>query len=243
MAFRDQSTALREQLEAAEKQLASLRARNEKLAAGHAPERRGLAVALGVTVVLGVGTVVHLGTQNRGLEAVRRQQEETVGTLRHELDRERAAREDAENGLVIERATQGERAALERDRATSLQADAWRAGASPPPTPAEPSRYFWIADSRGRDDLASGFPCVLELRQTAGVGGVNSCGVEVRCGEEQEIPLVPPRTIDCTARPDGWVNAVDDDGRLRVVLRGRQIGVRDEDDSWSVTLQNERPCE
>lgn len=239
MAFRDDATVLREKLEAADKEIATLRERNAALRSQQMPAVRWLSLVLGVVVILGAGIVWHLGITNRGLDGEVRAQQANVATLRAELDRTSEARAQAELASVASEAACRERAEGEIARARERVVTAL---ATTAPTDPSPSRYFWIDSVRGRTDLAPRTPCLVTLSQEFGSGNRNRCTLEAACGADGSVPLLPPRTIDCTARTDGWANGEDDDGVLRVVMRGPQLGVRDVGDTWTVMLANERPC-
>jgi hypothetical protein len=243
VAFRDPNSVLREQLEAAEKEIARLRARNAELSAGHAPRVRALAFTLGVTTVLGGAMVVHLAAQNRGLETTRRAQEDLVGALRQDLETHRHGRELAESALLAEQAEARDRAALALDRAASLQDQAWRAGPSRPPTPAEPTRLFWVVQASGREDLSEGSPCEVTIHQEPGPGGANTCGVSVSCRDQGTVPVFPGARIACTARPDGWIDATTTVEGRRVSFGGPRVSVGDLAEGWTVSMTNRRPCE
>ncbi len=203
------------------------------------PAVRGLTLALGVVVVLGAGIVWHLGTTNRGLYADTLDQRSNVAALRMELDRAAAQRADAELASVAAEAEHRERAEAEAARARER---VFGALSSAPPSVTSPSRYFWIDSVRGRTDLAVRSPCLVTLTQDFGSGGRNRCSLEASCGGEPSVALIPARTFACTARPDGWADGEENDGALRIVMRGPQIGVRDTADTWTVMLANEHPC-
>jgi hypothetical protein len=242
VAFRDPTTALRDQLEAAEKELATLRAQNAELSAGQRPLLRSMGVALGVTVVLGLGVIAHLAMQNRGLEAVRREQDETVSALRRDLDTHRHGRELAESALLAEQAEARDRAQLERDRAASLQAEAWRAGPSRPPNPAEPTRLFWVTSASGREDLSEGSTCEVTIHQHLGERGQNTCGVAVSCRDRTELEVLRGGMIPCRARPDGWVDASATVEGVHASFAGPRVTLSDAALGWSLTMTNRRPC-
>jgi hypothetical protein len=93
MAFRDQTTVLREELEAARAKIASLERENAELAAKHSPLVRTLATGIAVGLVLAAGIAWHLGMQNQGLSARLRAAHAQTELLRQELDRALEAQE------------------------------------------------------------------------------------------------------------------------------------------------------
>lgn len=242
MAFRDQTAALREELEAAQARVATLEKKNAELAARHSPLVRSLAVALGIVIVLASGLVWHVLMQNRGLSLTARQDESQVRSLREDLDRALAGRESAETAVLAAEASCRERIELVSARSRDRAREAMRAGPSPAPTPSSPSRYFWVQSARGRTDVQEGDACVVTLTQEMIDPGNNECGLEVVCGDQDEIPIVPPRSVRCRARADGWAELDDDDDALRIAMRGPQIGVRDQASTWQLMLANRRPC-
>jgi multidrug efflux pump subunit AcrA (membrane-fusion protein) len=242
VAFRDQTAALREQLEAAQARIATLEKKNAELAARHSPLVRSLALGLGVVLVLASGLVWHVLMQNRGLALTARQDESQVRSLREDLDQALGARESAENAVLAAEASCRERIELVSARSRDRARDAMRAGPSAPPTPSSPSRYFWVQSATGRADVQEGDACVVTLTQEMIEPGHNECGLEVVCGDQDEIALVPPRSVHCRARADGWAELDDDDDALRIAMRGPQIGVRDQASTWQLMLANRRPC-
>jgi hypothetical protein len=242
VAFRDQTAALREQLEAAQARVSTLEKKNAELNARHSPLVRSLAVALGVVIVLASGLVWHVLMQNRGLSVTARQDEFLIRSLRDDLDRSLAARQSAENAVLAAEASCRERIELVSARSRDRAREAMRAGPSPPPTPSSPSRSFWIQSARGRTDVQEGDPCVVTLTQEMIDPGNNQCGLEVVCGDQDETVIVPPRSVRCLARADGWAELDDDDDAIRVAMRGPQIGVRDQGSTWQLMLANRRPC-
>lgn len=243
MAFRDASTALREQLELERRRTAALEAKNAELTAKHSPLVRTLALSIGVVVVLAAGLAWHLAVQNHGLEQNARRDAEQARLLREELDRAMAARTDAENAAMGVEAACRERNEIEISRARRRTRDAIRAAPAAAPTVTSPSRTFWVRSARGRDDIHEGDPCLLTLNhEILLTPDEASCGLEVRCGFDDEVELVSARRVACIARHDGWANLSQDDGILSLSMRGPQLGVRDEADTWQVMLSNERPC-
>ena len=242
MAFRDQTAALREELEAARARITTLERKNAELSARHSPLVRSLALGLGVVLVLTAGLVWHVLMQNRGLALTAHQDELQLRSLREDLDQALGARESAENAVLAAEASCRERTELVLSRSRDRAREAMRAGPSAAPTPSSPSRYFWVQSARGRTDVQEGDACVVTLTQEMVSPGVNDCGLEVVCGDQDEISIIPPRSIRCRARADGWAELDGDDDHLRISMRGPQLGVRDQDSTWQLMLANRRPC-
>jgi len=236
---------LRERLEVVERDLGAARARET--------ERRALGLPLRIGAsVLGLGTLLLVGwgfVTYRELEADLRERDRRLRAaeeLRQQAEGERAA---AEQALVAAEVACRDRAELERTRSAALAARAWTAGPSPPPSDEEHARFFWITQMTGRDDIPVAHPCVVTLfvrehfaaRLGHDVSG-EQCELDIVCGAQNEITVVPNRLFDCRERADGWVDARHEALGIDLVMAGARLTVRDPSHGWSMSLENTRPC-
>lgn len=222
-----------------------MRAREAASAARSLPIRVGASVlGLGAVVLLGWGLVTY-----RALEQDLRERDRQALALEQRRQEAEGRRAEAEQALVASEIASRDRAALERTRSAALAARAFTAGPSPPPAGDERSRFFWITEVRGRDDLPVEHPCVVTLyirdhfmarigREVSG----EQCELDITCGAQNEITVVPNRLFDCRERPDGWAEGRDGSLGIDLVMSGPRFTLRDAAHGWSMSLENTRPC-
>ncbi len=236
---------LRERLEVVERDLTAARAREAERSARSLPLRvGGSLLGLATLVLLGWGFVTY-----RELEAGLRERDRQLRASEERRQQTEGERAVAEQALVAAEVACRDRAALERTRSAALAARAWTAGPSPPPSDDEHARYFWVTEMNGRDDIPVAHPCVVTLyvrehfaaRLGRDVSG-EQCELDIVCGAQNEITVVPNRLFDCRERPDGWVDARHEALGVDLVMTGARISLRDPAHGWSMSLENTRPC-